>query len=159
MVVVKNYPASAGDIKDMGLIPGSEDPLEEGMATHFSILSWSIPWTGESGKLWSIGSQRVGPNWNDLARMHIINFIFSSPKTVFHGELVNSTNKHNEWLLYKCILHIPHRKTFPFWLGIASRHGVLFTFVSDYLWLCPCHYIWESTCMVDVKPEWWPFQK
>ena len=112
----------------LGLIPGSEDPLEEGMATHFSILSWSIPWTGESGKLWSIGSQRVGPNWNDLARMHIINFIFSSPKTVFHGELVNSTNKHNEWLLYKCILHIPHRKTFPFWLGIASRHGVLFTF-------------------------------
>ena len=32
VVVVKNYPASAGDIKDMGLIPGSEDPLEEGMA-------------------------------------------------------------------------------------------------------------------------------
>ena len=37
-----------------------EDPLEEGMATHSSILAWRIPWTKESGGLQSIGSQRVG---------------------------------------------------------------------------------------------------
>ena len=37
-----------------------EDPLEEGMATHFSILAWRIPWTEEPGGLQSIGSQRVG---------------------------------------------------------------------------------------------------
>ena len=30
---------------------GWEDPLEEGMATHFSILAWRIPWTGEPGGL------------------------------------------------------------------------------------------------------------
>ena len=30
---------------------GQEDPLEEGMATHFSILAWKIPWTGELGGL------------------------------------------------------------------------------------------------------------
>ena len=30
---------------------GQEDPLEKGMATHFSILAWSIPWTEETGKL------------------------------------------------------------------------------------------------------------
>jgi len=37
-----------------------EDPLEEGMATHSSILAWRIPWTEESGGLQSIGLQRVG---------------------------------------------------------------------------------------------------
>ena len=37
---------------------GQEDPLEEGMITHSSILSWRIPWTEETAGLWSIGSQR-----------------------------------------------------------------------------------------------------
>ena len=39
---------------------GQEDPLKEGMATHSSILTWRIPWTEESGRLQSIGLQRVG---------------------------------------------------------------------------------------------------
>ena len=39
---------------------GQEDPLEEGMGTHSSILAWKILWTEEPGGLWSIGSQRVG---------------------------------------------------------------------------------------------------
>ena len=39
---------------------GQEDPLEEEMATHFSILAWEIPWTEEPGGLQFIGSQRVG---------------------------------------------------------------------------------------------------
>ena len=38
---------------------GWEDPLEEEMATHFSILAWRIPLTEEPGGLESIGSQRV----------------------------------------------------------------------------------------------------
>jgi len=33
------------------LIPGQEDPLEEGMAIHFSVLAWRISWTEEPGKL------------------------------------------------------------------------------------------------------------
>ena len=39
---------------------GWEDPLEEGMATHSSILAWRIPWTEEPGGLQSMGLQRVG---------------------------------------------------------------------------------------------------
>ena len=58
--MVKNLPANAGDVRDVGSIPGSEDPLEEGMATHSSILVWRIPWTEEPGGLWSMGLQRVG---------------------------------------------------------------------------------------------------
>ena len=41
--MVKNPPANAGDLRDMGSIPGSEDPLEEGTATYYSILAWKIP--------------------------------------------------------------------------------------------------------------------
>ena len=36
---------------------GQEDPLEEEMATHSSILTWEIPWTGAPGGLQSMGSQ------------------------------------------------------------------------------------------------------
>ena len=44
---------------DPGLILGQEDPLKKGMATHFSVLAWRIPWREE---LQSMGSQRVGCN-------------------------------------------------------------------------------------------------
>ena len=39
---------------------GWEDPLEEEMATHTSILAWKIPWTEEPGMLQSMRSKRVG---------------------------------------------------------------------------------------------------
>ena len=43
---------------------GREDPLEEGMVTHSSILAWKIPRTEEPGRLRSVGSQRVGCNFH-----------------------------------------------------------------------------------------------
>ena len=55
-LVVKNLSANAGDVRDTD----SEDPLEEGMATHSSILVWRISWTEEPGGLPSMGSHRVG---------------------------------------------------------------------------------------------------
>ena len=42
---------------------GWEDPLQEGMATHSSILAWRILWTEEPGELQSRGLQRVGLGW------------------------------------------------------------------------------------------------
>ena len=54
---VKDPPANAGDT---GLIPGQEDPLQEEMVTHSSILAWRIPWTEGPGGLLSMGPQRVG---------------------------------------------------------------------------------------------------
>ena len=59
-LVVRNLPASAGDIRDMTL--GQEAPLEEGMATLSSILAWRIPWTEEPDRLQSLRSPRVGHN-------------------------------------------------------------------------------------------------
>ena len=45
---------------DPGLIPRSGRSLEKGIAIHFSILAWRIPWTVEPGGLQSIGLQRAG---------------------------------------------------------------------------------------------------
>ena len=67
-LVVKNLPANSGDVGDLGLILGWEDPLEEGMATHCSFLAWRIPWTREPGGLQSIGSQRVRHDWRALTQ-------------------------------------------------------------------------------------------
>ena len=62
-LVVKNLPAKAGDIRDVGLTNrGQEDPLEEGIATPSRIPACRIPWTEEPGALQSAGSHRVGLN-------------------------------------------------------------------------------------------------
>ena len=58
--VVKKLPDSAGDAKDPGLIPGSEDLLEEGMPTHSSIPTWRIPWTARSLAGYSPQGSRAG---------------------------------------------------------------------------------------------------
>ena len=58
--MVKNPPAMQETPEIWVRFLGWEDPLEEGMATHFSILAWIIPWTVEPGRLQSMGSQKVG---------------------------------------------------------------------------------------------------
>ena len=66
---VENLAAAQKQVQSLG----QEDPLEEGIATHSSILAWRIPWTEEPSGLKSIGSQRVGHNWSNLAHAHAIN--------------------------------------------------------------------------------------
>ena len=51
VLVVKNVPTNAGDVRDPGSIPGSGRFLEKGIATHSSILAWRIPQTEEPGWL------------------------------------------------------------------------------------------------------------
>ena len=50
---------------------GWEDPLEEGMVIHYSILAWRIPWTEEPGRLQSMELQRVRHNGSDLVCTHM----------------------------------------------------------------------------------------
>ena len=59
-LVVKNLPDNEGDVRDPGSSLGWEDPLEEGMATNFSVPAWRIPWMEEPCGLQSTGLQRVG---------------------------------------------------------------------------------------------------
>ena len=56
-LVVKNMPANAGDMEMQVRSLRWKAPLEEGMATHSSILAWRIPWIEEPGGLQSVGSQ------------------------------------------------------------------------------------------------------
>ena len=57
--VVQNLPASAGDVGDPGWIPELGRSPGVGNATCSRNLAWKIPWTEESGRLPSMGSQRV----------------------------------------------------------------------------------------------------
>ena len=54
---------SASNAADPGSIPGSGRSPEKGMATHFPILAWRIPWIEKPGRLQPTGSQRVGNDW------------------------------------------------------------------------------------------------
>ena len=56
---------------------GQEDPLEEGMTTHSSILAWRIPWTEEPGGLQSMGSQKIR---HDLSRQAHMLEVFEREK-------------------------------------------------------------------------------
>ena len=60
VLVVKNLPANAGNVRDTSSTLGLGRTPGEGRATHSSILAWRIPWTEEPGKLLSTGLQRVG---------------------------------------------------------------------------------------------------
>ena len=62
---------------------GLEDPMEEGMGTYSSILAWRTPWTEETGRLQSTGSQRVGCDLTTEQRF---------PTTAFESN-VNSMRK------------------------------------------------------------------
>ena len=62
---LKNPPAMQETQADVVRSPSQEDPLEEGVATHSSILAWRIPWTEQPGGLQSVVSERVGHDRND----------------------------------------------------------------------------------------------
>ena len=90
----KESTCNSGAARDAGSIPGLGRSLEEGMATHSSILAWRIPWTEEPGGLQSIRSQRVRHDWSDLARtqtyiiytyIHICHSFSNQPS--LHGHL------------------------------------------------------------------------
>ena len=59
---VKNLPAMQKTQATQVSFLDREEPLEEGMAPHSSILAWRILWTEETGGLQSVGSQRIGHN-------------------------------------------------------------------------------------------------
>ena len=67
---VKNPPAMEKPQETWVQSLGPERTLEEGVATHSSVLAWRIPWIEEPGGLQSMGSQTVGQDWSNLACMH-----------------------------------------------------------------------------------------
>ena len=80
---------------DLGSIPGPEDPMEKGKATHSCVPAWRIPWTQEPGGLQSTGSQRIRHDWatNTFTFFHLNwgNFISKG-----HSRFSNRKYKHVE---------------------------------------------------------------
>ena len=70
-----------------------EDSLEEGMATHSSILAQRIPWAKEPGRLQSIGLQRVRHYWSNLARIHVL-YPRECPMCTWKECIVHYNTKH-----------------------------------------------------------------
>ena len=109
-LVVKNPPASAGDIRDSGFDPwlrslGQEDALEKGMATHSSILAWRIPGTEEPDRLHSIGSHSwTGLKWLSMhawekkMATHSSILAWRIPGTEEPGGLPSTGSKSQTWL-------------------------------------------------------------
>ena len=65
------------------LIPGQGDPLEKGMATHSSILTWRIPWTKEPVRLQSMGLQRAGHDLATNAFTSLFNIQFIDDTVIY----------------------------------------------------------------------------
>ena len=93
-----NNPTAIGETLFQSL--GWQDPLEKRMATHFSILAWRIPWTGEPGRLQSMGSQRVGHDWENLT------FCFDFHVTVTLLSCLFQRFKANPSLLFLFLSHV-----------------------------------------------------
>ena len=84
--MVKNLPA----MQEMWVQSlGQENPLEKGMATHFSILAWEIPWTKEPGKLQSMGSKRVGHDERLIHTQRLFICIFKA-QSIFYAKVLGS---------------------------------------------------------------------
>ena len=69
--MVKNLPS----MREIWVRPlGWEDPLEEGMATHSSIIAWRTPWTGEPGR----PHHRVTKSWTRLTDFHFSSYLLKN---------------------------------------------------------------------------------
>ena len=80
-LVVKNLPANVGDARDTSLILGLRRFSGEGNGNMLQYLAWEIPWTEESWRLQSMGSQRV---WHDWMIDHLLSYIITQWHTLFY---------------------------------------------------------------------------
>ena len=111
-----------------------EDPLEEEMATHSSILGWRIPWTEKPGGIQSMGSQRIRHNLTEQ-----LSFWFTSRFTEGRG---------GSWQL------LDHRHCPPIWASSGLSNSHLEAWSHWWLWH-PRLLIWqENTSFHSGRP--WP---
>ena len=107
-----------------------KEPLEEGMATHSSILPWRIPWTEEPGGLQSMESQRVRHDWSELARSmwgyrrfsYVLSQLFLKPTVWWVGQQrsdhVWPQITHRKWAQ-----HVTGKRQNWLWTGSFTRWG------------------------------------
>ena len=99
---------------------GQEDPLEEGMATHSSILAWRIPWTERPGRLQFLGLQRVRQHWVNST------FTFQCANSV---NFATSFQIWMSWFSFYCLMDLDRTTKTKLNKSGESRH---FCLVSDF---------------------------
>ena len=131
---------------------GQEDPLEKGMATHPGILTWRIPWTEEPGGLQSIGSQRVGHNWSNLACCHAPGFGDDCSKDSYSSPMKMKWNESHSVVSNTC-----DPVDCSSWS--SSVHGILQARILEWV-LCPWDPLGKNTgvgplSMGSSRQEYW----
>ena len=122
-----------------------EDPLEEKMATHYSILAWKIPWTEELGGLQSTGSQRVRHDWAWMQKKKSLRMLghISFYLVCIHIQKITKLAFH--WSSHQNAM----RDCRPF-VRPAPRMGDNFSETGSSDWKVKFH--------SDGKPRWFKFQ-
>ena len=103
---------------------GQEDLLEEGMASHSSILAWRIPWTEEPGRLQYTGLQRVGHYWSDWVHAY----------KVISLQLKLKKKKVEAVIVRKILFKYPRLKNYNMGRGIineSARKEIWYRFICD----------------------------
>ena len=111
-----------------------DDPLEEELATHSSILAWRIPWTEEPGRLQSMGSQRVRHDW--------ATFTFGCSQGTRVTTFSSVTTGHTQNPLKKELLKVRSAST---WSAGALRHGI--DGATIHCWRVPSAYCGSGTIL------------
>ena len=135
---------------------GREDPPEEVMAIHSSILAWRNPWTEEPGWLQSTGSHRVGHDWSDLAYMHCVTNADNSnmsflPATVMELELAHQSGVKGEypclilWGEYKSVVSGLQQSFLIIFIYQLNLYSFPFSLPQNLLMTCP------SQCL-ELRP-------
>ena len=134
---------------------GWEDPLEEGMVTHFSILAWRNPWTEEPGRLQSMGLQRVILNLY-LFLIYIFNEMSINPfpreRRHFQLSIYCLSNSVTTETLASAPSHLCHHKKYTFDLGLGSWHRApKIHFKQRGARSIFCSHIWSLTLVPDTR--------
>ena len=117
-----------------------KDPLEEEMATHYSVLAWKIPWREEPGGLQSVGSQRVWHTWateHEHGRKRLLTCILLC-LLLTSLRLQAGTNTHEAWLKSPGRHGATHSK------GTSANVGRCSGYIKTSTWSVGCHFslIW-----------------
>ena len=109
--MIKSSPADAGHRTQVPSL-GQEDPQEEEMPIHSSMLAWKIPWTEEPGGLQSTGPQRVR-HYRAHTRTHTYMHAHTHPHTLSHTHTDTHTHTHTHTPLHTHTHTPTHTHTYP----------------------------------------------
>ena len=119
MLVVKNTPANAGDVRDAGSIPGLGRSPGGGHGNPLQYSCLENPRTEEPVRLQTIGSQRVRHDWSDLACMHSPIILCQAEKTSLLRRISFQNGKKIKLWELSSVFHIFY--IYIFWLIKISR--------------------------------------